>query len=236
MTDFGRRQRRRLSPGIFQSLAAPLLGLLLSIFVLGAPSASFALDSVLNIGTIPAGKTVTVKHKVTIASPTATTITNQGTIAGTGFSKSTDDPTVAGTANATVTDVAVPVAVSAHPANQTTDVGLSNATFTAASTGNPAATVQWFVQTGGSGSFTQVPSATNNTLTISNAQLAQNNNVYHAVYTQTFTGTSGPVTNTVTSNNATLTVNPALSIAPNALAQATSGTATNQVIQVSDGT
>ena len=74
-----------------------------------------------------------------------------------------------------------------RPTDQMTDVGLSNATFTAAATSNPAATVQWFVQTNGAGAFNPVPVATSNTLTITSATLAQNGNVYHAVYTNTFT-------------------------------------------------
>ena len=63
----------------------------------------------------------------------------------------TNDTTVGGAANPTVTDVAVPPIVVTDPVNQVTDVGLSNATFTAAATSNPAATVQWFVQTNGAG-------------------------------------------------------------------------------------
>ena len=105
------------------------------------------------------------------------------------------------------------------PTDQVTDVGLSNATFTAAATSNPAATVQWFVQTNGAGAFNPVPGATSNTLTITSATLAQNGNVYHAVYTNTFT----IPTSTATSDDATLTVNPALTIAPAALAGGHSG-------------
>ena len=144
----------------------------------------------------------------------------------------TDDPNAAGSANPTITLVAVPPVVVTDPTDQVTDVGLSNATFTAAATSNPAASVQWFVQTNGAGAFNPVPGGTSDTLTITSATLAQNGNVYHAVYTNTFT----TPTSTDTSADATLTVNPALTIAPAALAAATAGTATNQTITVSDGT
>ena len=51
------------------------------------------------------------------------------------------------------------------------------------------------------------------------------------------TPTPSPIpTSTATTTDATLTVNPALSIAPTTLADATAGTATNQTITVSDGT
>ena len=77
-----------------------------------------------------------------------------------------------------------------------------------------------------------MPAATSNTLKIPARRSAQNGNVYHAVYTNTFT----IPTSMETTANATLTVNPALSIAPAALADATKGIATNQTITVSDGT
>jgi hypothetical protein len=194
---------------------------------------SHFLSSPLTIGTLPPGKSVTVKFQATITSSTATIITNQGTVSGSNFSNVlTDDPNVAGAANPTVTDVAVPPVVVTNPSDQVTDVGLSNATFTAAATSNPTATVQWFVQTNGVGAFNPVPAATSTTLTISNATLAQNNNVYRAVFTNTFT----TPTSTATTTSATLTVNPALSIAPAALVAATAGTATTQTITVSNGT
>ena len=186
----------------------------------GAPHAyarSHFLSSPLTIGTLTPGKSVTVKFQATIASPTATQITNQGTVSGTNFvNVLTDDPNSVAAGDATITLVAVPPLVVTDPTDQVTDVGLSNATFTAAATSNPAATVQWFVQTSadGAGVFNPVPGATSDTLTITSATLAQNGNVYHAVYTNTFT----TPTSTATTTDATLTVNPALTIAPTTLA------------------
>ncbi|HNC45599.1 MAG TPA: hypothetical protein PLU80_15645, partial [Acidobacteriota bacterium] len=60
-----------------------------------------------SIGTIPAGKSVTVRFDVTIDNPPAAgtaQVCNQGTVSGSNFSNVvTDDPDVAGAANATCT-------------------------------------------------------------------------------------------------------------------------------------
>ena len=155
---------------------------------LHAYARSHFLSSPLTIGTLAPGKSVTVKFQATIASPTATQITNQGTVSGSNFCNVlTDDPTVGGAANPTVTLVAVPPIVVTHPTDQVTDVGLSNATFTAAATSNPAATVQWFVQTNGGRSVQSGLARHQQHAHITSATLAQNGNVYHAVYTNTFT-------------------------------------------------
>ncbi|HKO96858.1 MAG TPA: Ig-like domain-containing protein [Pyrinomonadaceae bacterium] len=67
----------------------------------------------LNIGTLPAGESMTITFQVTINSPlvppTTTQVSNQGTVSGTNFSPVlTDDPTVGGTADPTVTPVVNP--------------------------------------------------------------------------------------------------------------------------------
>jgi hypothetical protein len=67
----------------------------------------------LNIGTLPAGESVTITFDVTINSPlvppSTTQVSNQGTVSGSNFgSVLTDDPTVGGTADPTVTPVVNP--------------------------------------------------------------------------------------------------------------------------------
>ena len=176
-------ERRLPAPG--DALAARASG-----GALHAYARSHFLSSPLTIGPLAPGKSVTVKFQATITSPTATQITNQGTVSGTNFSNVlTDDPNSAPAGDPTVTLVAVTPVVLTDPTDQATDVGLSNATFTAAATSNPSASVQWFVHTSadGAGVFNPVPGATSNTLTITSATLAQNGNVYHAVYTNTLT-------------------------------------------------
>ncbi len=74
-----------------------------------------------------------------------------------------------------------------------------NATFTAVANGSPIPTIQWQVQTGGSGPFSDVLGATNTTLTLS-PTLADNGNQYQAV----FTNSAG----SITSSPATLTISP----------------------------
>lgn len=194
---------------------------------------SHFLSSPLTIGTLPPGKSVTVKYQATITSATATQITNQGTVSGNFTSVLTDDPNTGAVNDPTLTDVAVAPVVTADPTDQTTDVGLSNATFTAAATSYPTVAVQWQVHTGsdGPGVFNPVPGGTSTTLTITSAALAQNGNIYRAVFTNTAT----TPTSTATTAQATLTVNPALSIAPTTLAAATAGSAINQTITISNG-
>ena len=78
---------------------------------LDAPAKIHFLSSPLNIGDLPAGKTVTITYVITISSA-ATSITNQGTVSGGGFANvPTDDPQFGGT-QATVTPVNLPPTVS----------------------------------------------------------------------------------------------------------------------------
>jgi len=70
------------------------------------------LSTPLNIGDLPAGKTVTITYKVTISSA-ATSISNQGSVAGGGFTtKVTDDPQTATANDATITPIELPPVVS----------------------------------------------------------------------------------------------------------------------------
>ena len=60
-------------------------------------------------------------------------------------------------------------------------VGPGVATFSAAASGSPAPAVQWQVSTNRGSSFTNVPGATNATLTVA-ASLSDNGKVYRAVF------------------------------------------------------
>lgn len=90
----------------------------------------------MNIGTLPAGKSVTITFSATVNNPTtSTSVSNQGTISGSNFSDVlTDDPDVVGSADATVTQLvanAAPVntvpagPLSVAPATNLTVSGIS---------------------------------------------------------------------------------------------------------------
>jgi hypothetical protein len=74
--------------------------------------------------------------------------------------------------------------------------------FTAAATGSPTPTVQWYVSSGGS-AFTSIGGATSTTYSFS-ASTSESGNEYEAVFTNTTTAV-----NTATTTAATLTVTPA---------------------------
>lgn len=87
------------------------------------------LSAPLSIGSLPAGKSVTVKYQVTITSPT-TSISNQGSVSGDNFpTVLTDDTTVVGAADPTVTPVERPPTLSTLTASVNEDATL---TFSAA--------------------------------------------------------------------------------------------------------
>jgi uncharacterized delta-60 repeat protein len=92
--------------------------------------------------------------------------------------------------------------ITANPTDQSTTVGQS-ATFSAAASGAPTPTVQWYVETPGNSVFTSVPGATSTTLTISSTTTDQSGSQYEAI----FTSSEGSATTTP----ATLTVAPASS-------------------------
>jgi large repetitive protein len=125
-------------------------------------------------------------------------------------------------------EILAPPTITASPAS-TTIVENQSATFTAASTGLPTATVQWEVSTNGGAAFTPVTNggdysgATTNTLTITGALAGMSGYEYEAVYTNSVSS--------ATTSPATLTVTPALSIAP-ALPQGVVGATYNQTIAV----
>jgi hypothetical protein len=111
----------------------------------GAAAAVSAGDVDRTIGTLPPGKTITIKFRVT-TSGTAATVSNQGTVNGTNFtSVLTDDPKVAGTADATLTAIqlspTIGITASANPAAFGQTVVL---TATVSGTGaTPTGTVQF---------------------------------------------------------------------------------------------
>ena len=69
-------------------------------------------DVMLNIGTLPAGESVTITFNVTVDDPFSGAlpqVSNQGTVSGSNFADVlTDDPTVGGTADPTVTPIDLP--------------------------------------------------------------------------------------------------------------------------------
>jgi hypothetical protein len=89
--------------------------------------------------------------------------------------------------------------VTSQPTGQTVFAG-DNATFSASAIGYPTPTVQWQVSTDGGSTFSPIPGATSDTLTIPNVTLSENGDEYEAV----FTNGSGTATTTA----ATLTVTP----------------------------
>ncbi|HEX8501085.1 MAG TPA: immunoglobulin-like domain-containing protein [Pyrinomonadaceae bacterium] len=99
----------------------------------------------LSIGTLPAGKSVTITFQATINnSINATQVSNQGTVSYTGGSVQTDDPDTGAFGDPTVTQVGSPATVSC-PANITanTDPGQFSASvaFSVTGGGAPAPTV-----------------------------------------------------------------------------------------------
>jgi hypothetical protein len=100
------------------------------------------------------------------------------------------------TAAATLTVQFAPT-VTSNPHSATVNAG-QTATFTAASTGGPAPTVQWQVSTDGGNTFTNIAGATSTTLTLSGTTASQNGTIYQAVFTNSI--------GTVTTSRATLTV------------------------------
>lgn len=100
----------------------------------------------LNVGTLPAGKSITIKFQATINnSINAAFVSNQGTVTGAGFAPVvTDDPATGAPGDPTVTQVGSPATISC-PADISvgTDPGQFSASvaFTVGSTGTPAPTV-----------------------------------------------------------------------------------------------
>ena len=112
-----------------------------------APAAPFFSGETVtvNVGTLPAGKSMTITFKVTIDTPfNATQVSNQGTVSYTGGSVQTDDPSTGTPGDPTVTPVGTPPTISC-PADITanTDPGQFSASvpFAVTATGTPNPTV-----------------------------------------------------------------------------------------------
>ncbi len=103
-----------------------------------------------------------------------------------------------GSATSTVATLTVQTAptVTTNPASKTVNVG-GTATFTAAASSTPAASVQWQVSSNGGTTFTSITGATSTTYSFA-ASSAENADVYEAVFTN--------VAGSATSTPATLTV------------------------------
>jgi cyclophilin family peptidyl-prolyl cis-trans isomerase len=117
----------------------------------------------------------------------------------------------AGTATSTPATLTVDFAptVTTSPTSQTVSAG-TTATFTAAATGNPAATVQWKVSTDGGATFTNIAGATSASYSLTTTA-ADNGNQYEAVFTNSV--------GTATSSSATLTVNSTVTVTTNPTSQ-----------------
>src|SRR5258706_7619773 len=157
-----------------------------------ASLSSMLADVMLNIGTLPAGESVTITFNVTVNDPftgVLPQVSNQGTVSGTNFSNVlTDDPSVGGTADPTVTPIDLPqVALAVSPASVLED-GATNLVYTFTRTGSPASAMTVNFSVGGTASFTQPD------------------------YTQsgaaTFTATSGTVVIPSGSSTATVIIDP----------------------------
>ena len=83
--------------------------------------------------------------------------------------------------------------VTQQPEDSLVQVG-DVATFTAHSAGTPTPTVQWQVSTDDGVTWSDVAGATDDTLTIVDATLSENRNLYRAAFTNDWTGPSAPVT------------------------------------------
>jgi len=156
-------------------------------------SSTFA-DVMLNIGTLPAGESVTITFNVTVNDPftgALPQVSNQGTVSGSNFADVlTDDPTVGGAADPTVTPIDLPnVSVAVSPASVAED-GATNLVYTFTRNGSTANALTVNFSIGGTANFGASPND----------------------YTQTGAATFTPPTGTVTfgagNSTATVTVNP----------------------------
>ena len=155
-------------------------------------------------GNLPVGAAPTITIVVT-APATTGLITNSATV-----SSPNDNTPANNTASAqtTVIPACTAPSITSDPVDQTKTYN-DNATFSATASGNPAPTVQWQVQVGGIGAFSDLSNGapysgvTTGTLTITSPTVSLSGNKYRAVFTNDCGGTQ-----TATTTAATLTVNP----------------------------
>lgn len=151
-------------------------------------------DVLLNIGTLPAGESVTITFNVTVDDPfggAIAQVSNQGTVSGSNFADvPTDDPDVGGTTDPTVTPIDLPdVSVAVSPTSVLEDGG-TNLVYTFTRDGSTANAMTVNFSVGGTAVFGPSPDD------------------YTQTGATTFTTTSGTVTFTAGNSTATVTVNP----------------------------
>jgi hypothetical protein len=129
-------------------------------FTPGSSSPGTLADVMLNIGTLPAGESLTITLRVTVANPfpaLSPQVSNQGTVSGGNFeSVLTDDPDVGGATDPTVTPIQVvaatpSVSVAVSPAS--TAEGGANLLYTFTRTGSTASALNVDFSAGGTASF-----------------------------------------------------------------------------------
>jgi Ca2+-binding RTX toxin-like protein len=152
---------------------------------------AFVDDVNLSIGTLPAGKSVTIKFDVTVDNPylgATNQVQNQGRVNGTNFGETlTDDPDVVGTANPTVTTIDQPdVTVTVSPASVLED-GSDNLVYTFSREGVTTSPLTVNFSVGGTATF---------------------NTDYTQTGAATFNASSGTVTIPAGSATATVTLDP----------------------------
>jgi hypothetical protein len=157
-----------------------------------ATLSSMLADVMLNIGTLPAGESVTITFKATVDDPFAGAlpqVSNQGTVSGSNFANVlTDDPTVGGAADPTVTPIDLPsVSVAVSPSSVAED-GATNLVYTFTRTGSTANAQTINFNVGGTASFTEPD--------------------YTQTGAATFTASSGTVTLAAGSSTAVVTIDP----------------------------
>ncbi|MGI8733701.1 MAG: YDG domain-containing protein, partial [Pyrinomonadaceae bacterium] len=171
-----------------------------------------------NLGALAIGASGSVTFQATVTAAAGTTVTNTGLIQSSAADPNLNDNDSSVSTNITLACTAPNVTT--QPTSQTVTYGAASASFTAAAGGSPTPTVQWQVQIGGVGSFTNLSNVapysgvTTGTLTITSPTVSLSGNKYQAVFTNTCGGTQ-----TATSNAATLTVNPKNLTISGALAQ-----------------
>jgi hypothetical protein len=175
------RNNRLMHHALSSRAIAPLLSSMLA-------------DVMLNIGTLPAGESVTITFNATVDDPfggALPQVSNQGTVSGSNFADVlTDDPDVGGTADPTVTPIDLPqVSLAVSPSSVLED-GATNLVYTFTRTGSTANAMTVNFSVGGTASFTEPD--------------------YTQTGAATFTATNGTIVIPGGSATATVTIDPSV--------------------------